>query len=953
MVSKQSFLFIVLTLAGLAPTGTAAAPRINCFSNGGFENGLTDWSADAHHELETSAAAAHSGHTCLTGEVTKPNQALRLRRDVPVHAGNRYDFTVWARGTLGTKIVLWVVRPGTDQRESVATWSKLARAWRPCQATWIAKKTGVLHFELICPSSFGAVPGRIWIDDLTLYETEMPPAVAVSADAGFCDEPTMALAHDGSIYAAYNQFQHESDSLQLVHLSWPAGQASKVLNRWSIPGAPKSYILGPQLVSSGNTVTLVYAAEVERNWDIYCVACGPDGPGTPLRITCDPGVDTDPRAAWHDGRLWVTWESNRDRYRSICVTSVQDGDVAAPQRLSQPAISSYDPAVAVTAHGDVAVAWHAFQENNYDVYFSRRGTDGAWGQPVRLTRAPTIDRHAFLFTAENRFYIVYENAAIQQYHIGATNQRHLIVAQIGEHGLRAPKTRGRSPLDGRCEAANVQFDRHGRLWLTMLRPRLPRSGWDAFLTCFRDGQWRQLMPLSNSKGMDRQPAMAVQDDHMFAVLQGDDIPQSWSDVDKTGLAKSNIYAVRVDTSQIHGDAAIEWVPLVEPATPFEAAAIRVERGEDDATPSIQYQGQTLRLYYGDLHEHSDISVCNRVGDQSLDESYQHMRDLARYDFVCITDHGYNMSPYLWNYSAKLARVNDDPGRYLTFLGQEWTSTFEEYPPEHPYGFYGHRNLILADLYFPKWWNARNRQTPQQVWDDLHDMHANFIHIPHQLADTGNVPTDWSFHNEVTQPVAEIFQTRGSYEYRGAPRQAARAVPKPGYFLQDAWALGIVIGVIASPDHGGGYGKACVYAPELTREAILDALRARHCFGTTAAKIQLDVRVNGHLMGEKIAQPATEPVTVTIRVRCPQPIERVEICRSNQFIHRVEPKGNVADITFVDRKPLLGTSYYYARVIQRDQEIAWSSPVWFGATDEISSRGHESHPRELEAETNHP
>ena len=44
---------------------------------------------------------------------------------------------------------------------------------------------------------------------------------------------------------------------------------------------------------------------------------------------------------------------------------------------------------------------------------------------------------------------------------------------------------------------------------------------------------------------------------------------------------------------------------------------------------------------------------------------------------------------------QLARANADPGRYLTFLAEEWTSTFEEYSAEHPYGFYGHRNLILG------------------------------------------------------------------------------------------------------------------------------------------------------------------------------------------------------------------------------------------------------------------
>jgi hypothetical protein len=204
-----------------------------------------------------------------------------------------------------------------------------------------------------------------------------------------------------------------------------------------------------------------------------------------------------------------------------------------------------------------------------------------------------------------------------------------------------------------------------------------------------------------------------------------------------------------------------------------------------------------------------------------------------------------------------------------------------------------------------------------------------------LADTGNVPTDWNFTDEKAQPVAEIFQTRGSYEYSGAPREAKRSVPKPGYFLQDAWARGIVIGVIASPDHGGGMGKACIYAPALTREAILDALRARHCFGTTAARIALDVRVNGALMGEKIAAAKGKPVEVKISVQCPSEIARVEVCRNNQFIYTKPIEGRSANLIYVDEKPLDGFSYYYVRVIQKDDEIAWSSPVWLGAESQTN------------------
>ena len=83
------------------------------------------------------------------------------------------------------------------------------------------------------------------------------------------------------------------------------------------------------------------------------------------------------------------------------------------------------------------------------------------------------------------------------------------------------------------------------------------------------------------------------------------------------------------------------------------------------------------------------------------------------------------------------------------------------------------------------------------------------------------------------------------------------------------------------------------------------------------------------MGEKVADSADESVEVEIATNCPQPIDRIEICRNNQFIYANQPEGNTAELTFVDRDPLPGRSYYYVRVIQEDEEIAWSSPVWFG------------------------
>ena len=922
----------VLATAIAGPLALAAEP-VNLLTNGGFEEGTVGWTPDPKHSLVTGPGEAHSGEACLSGEVTGPKQALYLKRRVPVKAQNRYQFDVWAKATNRTKLVLWVVPPGADERQLVTAWDNVPQKWQRYSTPVTVGQDGTLELLLIAPSSHNAPAGRMWVDDLTLVETKMPPIAGVSQGVGYNDEPAMAAADDGSIYCAWNSFRDGADSLQVARYRLE-GEKLRPAGAWQVCGGEGTYVLGPRVVSAGAGVVVLYAAEKDKKWDICAVTCGPDGPGRPLAVTSDAGVDVKPAAAWREGTLWVAWESNSGGPRQICAASVRDGKVSTPELVSRPESSSYAPSVAVLQSGEVCVAWHSFRENNYDVYLRRKPADGDWAGERRLTSAATVDRHPVLIPRGDDLWLAYENSQTggrtKPYRIGATDQRRLIVAKVTAEGLLAPKDYAQaSPLYARSEGASAAFDAGGRLWLACLKPRTPAKNWDVFVTCLSGSGWQKPMPVSNQKGLDRPPVLALGGDRALIAFQADPNPGSWKTEEESAAATSDVYLAAMPLDAPPAAGPIELEPLVEPDEPFEAGELRVAYGEDLPTRSIEYQGKKLHLFFGDLHEHTDVSICNRNGDQTIDESYQHMRDIARYDFACATDHGYNLNPYLWSYTAKLARTNDDPDRFVTFLAEEWTSTFEEYSEEHPYGFYGHRNLILADMYFPRWWNARTYQTPAQVWEDLRKMNANFVQIPHQIADTGNVPTDWNYTDEVAQPVAEIFQIRGSYEYQGTPREAGRTTP-PGSFIQDAWARGIVIGVIASPDHGGGYGKAAVFAPELTREAILDALRARHCYGTTAAKIFLDVRTDGHLMGEKIAKPAPKNVEVAIRAACPAEIARIDICRNNQFIYTNEPDGCDAQLTFVDREPLAGRSYYYVRVIQEDEEIAWSSPVWFGA-----------------------
>ena len=179
-------------------------------------------------------------------------------------------------------------------------------------------------------------------------------------------------------------------------------------------------------------------------------------------------------------------------------------------------------------------------------------------------------------------------------------------------------------------------------------------------------------------------------------------------------------------------------------------------------------------------------------------------------------------------------------------------------------------------------------------------------------------------------MAEIFQARQSYEHLGCPRQAPQGAPFAGHYLQDAWARGIIIGVIASPDHGGGNGKVGVWAEKLTREAVFHAIRRRHCYGTSGAKMALLFRAGDAIMGDKLPRP-TGALRFEVRARALRDVEELVIFRNNEPVHRLRPGRKQLDVTWIDpAPPRAKLLWYYARIHAADDELAWSSPIWFTA-----------------------
>jgi len=57
------------------------------------------------------------------------------------------------------------------------------------------------------------------------------------------------------------------------------------------------------------------------------------------------------------------------------------------------------------------------------------------------------------------------------------------------------------------------------------------------------------------------------------------------------------------------------------------------------------------------------------------------------------------------------------------------------------------------------------------------------------------------------------------------------------------------------------------------------------------------------------------------------IRQIDVIKNNTFVHNRQNLPSEVSFTFVDTAPSPGESYYYVRVWQADDQMAWSSPIW--------------------------
>jgi hypothetical protein len=242
---------------------------------------------------------------------------------------------------------------------------------------------------------------------------------------------------------------------------------------------------------------------------------------------------------------------------------------------------------------------------------------------------------------------------------------------------------------------------------------------------------------------------------------------------------------------------------------------------------------------------------------------------------------------------------------------------------------GHRTLPLPQAAIP----AQMKADTGKLYDYLR--RTDGICTLHTSA-TGQ-GTDWAEKTDpALEPFVELFQGfHASFESPDGPRivdaksDIIHTSYKPDGYVSLALEKGHKLGFQASSDHVSTHiSYACILAEEFSRAGLVEAMKKRHSYAATD-NIVLDVRMGKlGMMGDdvKTAKPRLDVVVLGTG-----PIENVVVIRNGKEVHAVKPDKESSELRFgwEDPAPVKGDqpSYYYVRVLQKDGQMAWASPIW--------------------------
>jgi hypothetical protein len=304
----------------------------------------------------------------------------------------------------------------------------------------------------------------------------------------------------------------------------------------------------------------------------------------------------------------------------------------------------------------------------------------------------------------------------------------------------------------------------------------------------------------------------------------------------------------------------------------------------------------LSAYFGDLHSHCGLSY----GYGSIDDAYRNAK--LQLDFTSVTAHaywpdipdgeghladvrkyhleGFDRAAKHWPDFQNASDAYNEDGSFVSFLSFEWHSL--RYGDHNVY-FKGPGGEIIP---------APDLESLRVRLRELRSKGLDSFLIPHHIGyRSGFRGIDWKSFTSEFSPVVEIFSMHGSSEADNGPYPYMHTMgPRDSRStMQHGLEQGNTFGLIGSTDHHSahpgsfGHGRLGVWARELTRQGIWEAIEDRKTFALTGENMEIKLSLNEQPMGSVL--PYTSHRTIDVDVCGGSEIDYVEILENNQPIHR--------------------------------------------------------------------
>lgn len=687
-------------------------------------------------------------------------------------------------------------------------------------------------------------------------------------------------------------------------------------------------------VDAQQQLWLSYECERDQQWDVMAAPLERGRlAAEPIVVSTSQGADINHRvAADADGRLWVAWQSDQDAKFSVVVRPVFQDSLGDVEVVGRGPGGQWRPAVAVGSD-EVHVVWDGYNGESFDVYHRSR-SGRSWGPVNALADSPAFEGRADVAVdGRGRVWAAWEEGAVNWGRAyrgidtmamgdasGPLHRFRLIRAAVKDptgawRSLDGPPMPSIAAAESRqlknaqvmrtgafYERPKLQADSADRIWLAYRHYYTPwlgvehrshvEQGWGVFARYLHAEGWSPPMRFEHDQGDGMQ--------RLELTAHGEGVAAAWT-VGRTHREPAS-RSRGIATAAVPGQgSAADPASLVSPASasPTDGSVKR------RTSHTIESGGTTYQLFFGDLHRHTDLSLCRVPFDGTIEDAYRYAIEVSQLDFLGITDHSRDIAlgdplSQLWWRSRKEVYRHQLPSRFLPF-----------YAYERSHGNTADHNVISlrADMLRPHTYPV------PQFWQELdHDT----MTIPHQpiRRDT------WKYQDDALRPLVEIYQ--------GCRDESIEEDVHRG--LEHGYHLGF----IASSDHlSTSASYAGVWAEQPTRESIFRALQARRTFAATA-NIALSVRAGEHWMGQQLEQSAWPPIDVEVEGTAP--IRWIKMVVDGQVAKTFVPEQR--ENAWQVRAEVEAGRYVYFHVGQSDGNQAWSSPIWVASESPAKPTGVE-------------